>query len=110
MVKAHLPVPHLAVRPFHPHVPAAEDGGGHGYEGCEDGQVDVEGIDEEELSPGDHWAMQIDLHCQGDARSKSCGGAGDVDLGGVFPVPHEGEDNGEKYRYAEKNEKRHEFT
>ncbi len=107
MVEAHLPWPYPAVFPFHPHVPAAEDGGGHGNEGGEHSQVDIECIDEEELAPGRHRPMQIHLEGKRYTGRESSGGTGDVDLGCEFPVTDEGENNREKERHAQENENNH---
>jgi G:T/U-mismatch repair DNA glycosylase len=45
--------------------------------------------------------MQIDLEGKGDPGGKGGGGARDIYLGGVPPVPHKGEEHGEKERDAE---------
>ena len=71
VVKAHAPGSDLAVFALHPHVAAAEDGGGHGDKRGEHRQVDVEGVDEEEVPPAMKGPLQVNLQ-----RQRHAGGEG----------------------------------
>src|SRR3990172_2071915 len=100
MVEAHASVADMAVLPLPPHVFSAEDGRRHGNKGGKDREVDIEGIDEEELIAGNHGPPHIDLEGQPDPRRAGESRADDIYLGRKLPVADEGKDKSSKEGHA----------